>query len=66
MGEQEGTHKGEMDPMSVAITSNHAKVVILQEKLLPFITELNIHQAHRSEKMEKKKSRGRSSRFRHG
>lgn len=58
-----------MDPMSVAPASNLANMVILQEKLVPFITELNIHLALRSEKMtkkKKKKSRGRSSSFRHG
>lgn len=58
MGEQEGTHKGERDPMSVTTGSSHANMVILQEKLVPFITELNIHLAHRSEKMEKKKNPG--------
>lgn len=44
-----------MDPMSVAPASNLANMVILQEKLVPFITELNIHLALRSEKMTKKK-----------
>lgn len=46
-----------MDPMSVAPASNLANMVILQEKLVPFITELNIHLALGSEKMTKKKKK---------
>lgn len=64
MSEQERTHEGGMDPMSVATASN-LENVILQENLVPFITELNIHLAHRSEKM-KKNPGGKSGICKHG
>lgn len=58
-------HKEELDPRSVATASNLDNVVIVQENLVPFITEVNIHLAHRSEK-KRKTPEGKPSICRHG
>lgn len=65
MGEQERTHKGDVGLTSVATASNPDNVVVLQENLVPFSTELHRHLTHRSEQV-KKNPGGKSSICRHG